>query len=72
MFGTLLDIVDSGVVSDIVSPDNIPDGYGQSAGNNNLEIGILIGFSLAVVLWVIIKLSIYLFKKTFYDKNEEE
>ena len=71
MFNWLLEVVDSGVVSDIVSPDNIPDGYVESTGNSDLEIGILIGFSLAVFLWVVIKLSIYLFKKTFYDKNEK-
>ena len=72
MFNWLLDVVNGGIVSDTIAPDNIPDGYVEASGNNDLATGMLIGFALAVFLWIIIKLSIHLFKKAYSDKNSEE
>ena len=72
MFNCLLDVVNSGVVGDVVAPDNIPDGHVEASGNNDLATGMLIGFCLALFLYAIVKLSIYLFKKGYYGKNNQE
>jgi len=74
MFNWLMEIKDSGVVSDIISPDNITDGYGTKTviENNQFFIGFLAGILTAIGVYFFIKLCIYIFKKAYYDKNEEE
>ena len=55
MFGTLLDVVSSGVVGDKVTGDNTPGGYVNPGGNNELATGILIGILISLCAWGIIK-----------------
>ena len=72
MWNMLLEATNNGVISVTNAPDNIPDGIVYATKNELLGKGILIGFSLAIVLWIIIKFSIYLFKKSYNKNNEKE
>lgn len=70
----LLEIYDSGVVSDIISPDSNPDGYGTFATTNNDQfwIGFFVGLGVAIGIWCFIKLCKYILKKAFHDDEENE
>jgi hypothetical protein len=76
MFGTLLDVVSSGVVGDKISPDNIPDGY-INIKNSPLTIwGIIIAICICIVVGIFIgykfhKMLNFNMNESNNDKDEE-
>ena len=73
MFNWLLEVYNTPVISDIISPDNTPDGYGAKSTMSNTQFftGMLTGFLIAIGLWCLIKVCKYILKKTLF-KNDEE
>ena len=73
MLNWLLDVHNNGVVSDTITPDNIPDGYGIKTPLENTQflLGFAVGLGVAVGIYCLIKLCKYLFKKAFNSTEEE-
>ena len=78
VFNWLLEIRDSGVVSDIISGDNKPGGVvnGINIDNASLIFGIFIGLTIAFFLWGLVKLikmliSDYKNKKNNNNESDE-
>ena len=77
MWNTFLDTSNSGVTGDAIKPDNISDGYAgyvEAGAHTEFMWGIFLGFSLAVLLFVIYKISKRIIKKTCeeYDTTEDD
>ncbi len=74
MWNTFLNNSDSGVITDTAKPNNSYDGYVKAAANNEFIWGMLLGFSLAILLFVIYKISKRIIKKIReeYDTIEDD
>ena len=73
MFNWLLEMSDSGVIGDIITENSSPDGYGVTAVSNyDFYIGALCGFGFAILLYVVYKLSVYLFFKELNKTDESD
>ena len=73
MFNWLMEIVDSGVVGDVTTGDNIPGGIGNGLDINKSELLliILIAFITGIVVGYLLRCLVVFVKKTWNETKEE-